>query len=87
VTYNTDSFPALGKILEELLHYPADCAGRRPLLLMAYKQREPGERDLWRLLKKRGIGMVKVVEVKGAEEEGRVELWVGGFGLSDEASI
>ncbi|WVQ94634.1 hypothetical protein IAU59_001714 [Kwoniella sp. CBS 9459] len=53
----------------------------RPLLLLAYKQRDPAERDLWDMLRDEGVGMVLVDKVIGAEEEGETEIWVGSMGL------
>lgn len=83
MTYNTASFPALVGTLERLL-VPAD--GRKPLLLLAYKQRDAAERDLWGMLKDKGIGMVLVDKVRGAEEDGQVEIWVGGADVRGEAT-
>jgi len=74
VTYNTASFPSLVHTLTNLLH---PTSGERPYLLLAYKQRDPAERELWGMLAERGVGMELVDEVRGAEEEGRVEIWIG----------
>ena len=52
-------------------------SGRRPPLLLAYKQREEAERELWDLLRGNGITLELVDKVGGAEEEGAVEIWVG----------
>jgi hypothetical protein len=52
-------------------------AGERPPLLLAYKQRDEAERELWGMLDSEGIDLKKVDEVKGAEEEGYVEIWIG----------
>jgi hypothetical protein len=51
--------------------------GERPPLLLAYKQRDEAERELWGMLKSEGIDLKKADEVKGAEEEGYVEIWIG----------
>lgn len=75
VTYNTASFPALVQTLTALLK-PSHQAHRPPLLL-AYKQRDEAERDLWDMLRERGIVLDKVDEIQGAEEEGQVEIWFG----------
>jgi hypothetical protein len=80
VTYNTASFPALVATLERLLK--AKVEGGAPRLLLAYKQRDPGERELWTMLKDRGIGTVLVDTVQGAEERGEIEIWVGGVGVA-----
>ncbi|WVQ74544.1 hypothetical protein IAR50_004145 [Cryptococcus sp. DSM 104548] len=80
VTYNTDSFPALLSTLTSLLLPLKD--GRHPLLVLAYKQRDLAERGLWEMLKKKGIGMVLIDKVQGAEEGyGETEIWVGGYAL------
>lgn len=74
VTYNTASFPCLHSTLVNLLK-PA--SGDRPPLILAYKQRDIAERELWGLLGNSGISMDKVDEIQGSEEEGVVEIWVG----------
>jgi hypothetical protein len=74
VTYNTASFPSLVNTLRNLMLPPT---GERPPLLLAYKQRDEAERELWGMLKSEGIDLKKVDEVKGAEEEGFVEIWIG----------
>lgn len=51
--------------------------GERPPLLLAYKQREEAERELWGLLQDHGIKLELVDKISGAEEEGAVEIWVG----------
>lgn len=79
VTYNTASFPSLVATLERLLK-PAD--GPAPLLLLAYKQRDVAERELWNMLADRGIGTVLVGKIRGAEEEGQVEVWVAGADIA-----
>ncbi|BEJ12764.1 hypothetical protein CspHIS471_0212240 [Cutaneotrichosporon sp. HIS471] len=80
VTYNTASFSALVGTLERLLKAKVD--GRPPRLLLAYKQRDPGERELWTMLRDRGIGTVMVDTVQGAEDRGEIEIWVGGVGIA-----
>lgn len=78
MTYNTASFPCLVSTLERLLK-PAD--REPPLLLLAYKQRDEAERELWGMLAQRGIGTVLVDTVQGAEETGETEIWVAAVGL------
>jgi hypothetical protein len=79
VTYNTASFPALLRTLSALLDPPVLPPGRElPMFLLAYKQRDPGERELWSMLEGKGIKLRQIDEVRGAEEDGRVEIWVGG---------
>ncbi|WVQ78732.1 hypothetical protein IAT38_000819 [Cryptococcus sp. DSM 104549] len=85
VTYNTDSFPYLLSTLTALLRpSPTHHTGPAPLLVLAYKQRDPAERDLWGMLKEQGVGMVLVDEVKGAEDYGVTEIWVGGVGVGGD---
>jgi hypothetical protein len=45
--------------------------------LLAYKQRDLAERELWDLLKSEGIDLEKVDDIKGCSEEGWVEIWIG----------
>ena len=74
VTYNTASFPSLLSTLRALLR-PA--SGSRPTFLLAYKQRDLAERNLWDLLRAEGIALEKVDDIKGSSEDGWVEVWVG----------
>lgn len=50
---------------------------KRPPLLLAYKQRDEAERELWAMLKQQGIELTLVDKIAGAEEDGAVEIWVG----------
>ncbi|WWC87793.1 uncharacterized protein L201_002685 [Kwoniella dendrophila CBS 6074] len=50
-----------------------------PILVLAYKQRDLAERDLWEMLKQENIQMVLVDRIKGAEEEGETEIWIGKY--------
>lgn len=72
VTYNTASFPSLVRTLEALLSLPS-----KPELLLAYKERDPAERELWTMLKDVGVEMALIAEVRGAEEVGKVEIYSG----------
>ncbi|ORY29539.1 hypothetical protein BCR39DRAFT_467467 [Naematelia encephala] len=74
VTYNTASFPSLLSTLTALLLPQGD---ERPYFLLAYKQRDAAERELWGMLDDKGIKVDLVALVQGAEEEGEVEIWVG----------
>lgn len=74
VTYNTSSFPSLVRTLRDLLK---PLTGQRPPFLLAYKQRDEAERDLWDMLKAEDIQLHLVDTIVGAEEEGGVEIWVG----------
>jgi hypothetical protein len=52
-------------------------SGERPPLLLAYKQRDEAERELWDMLKAEGVDMELVDKTRGAEEDGQVEIWIG----------
>lgn len=89
MTYNTASFPYLIQTLSALLQpAPTDSDStttQRPLLLLAYKERDPSERELWQMAHESGIWMDKVDVVAGHEvplgrEEGATEIWIGGVG-------
>ena len=86
MTYNTSSFPSLLKTLIALLnpdHIPQTTrndSSRKPLLLLAYKERDPAERELWGMLAAKGVEMVLVDTVQGAEgDRGETEIWVGRY--------
>lgn len=88
VTYNTASFPALVKTLKVLLQANSDT--RPPLLLLAYKQRDSGERELWKMAEEAGIKLDRLMDLQGhettmkvpeleegGEADGGIEIWVG----------
>jgi len=75
VTYNTASFLSLVKTVTDLLNPPA--GPTNPILLLAYKQRDPAERELWVMLEEKGVDLQMVDKVKGSEDDGEVEIWVG----------
>lgn len=81
VTYNTASFPALINTLSALLN---PSTGPAPFLLLAYKERDPSERELWHMAETRGIWWEMVDVIKGHEAEGAgagaTEIWVAGRG-------
>ncbi|WVQ64817.1 uncharacterized protein L199_002986 [Kwoniella botswanensis] len=75
VTYNTSAFPSLLQTLISLLTPSSD---RIPILVLAYKQRDPSERDLWKMLNDNGIKMTLVDKVVGSEiDQGETEIWIG----------
>lgn len=76
VTYNTASFPSLITTLSSLLD-PPHTSAKTPMLLLAYKQRDPAERSLWSLLEEKGVELQMVDGVRGSEEDGKVEVWIG----------
>jgi hypothetical protein len=85
VTYNTSSFPALLRTLGSLLalcdpHYhraELDPVAPEPLVLLAYKERDPAERQLWDMMA-RETGVVLECVGKQAGAGGLpVEVWLG----------
>lgn len=74
VTYNTASFPALVKTLERLVKLSLR-SGKRPLILLGYKERDEAERTLWDMVKEIGIDFKKVGERVGAGGF-PVEIWI-----------
>ncbi|OCF74888.1 hypothetical protein I204_03731 [Kwoniella mangroviensis CBS 8886] len=75
VTYNTSAFPSL---LQTLISLLAPSSDRIPIMALAYKQRDPAERDLWKMLNENGIKMTLVDKVVGAEvDQGETEIWIG----------
>ncbi|KAJ9105417.1 hypothetical protein QFC21_001788 [Naganishia friedmannii] len=102
VTYNTASFPHLIKTLTSLLgptsrtHKPDASdpdqemsSSRSPLLLLAYKERDASERELWEMARENGIWMEMVDVIRGHEASptfegdeavaGATEIWIGGM--------
>lgn len=82
VAYNTSSFPALLSTLASLLalydHGDGTVAeAREPLVLLAYKERDPGERRLWDMMTSSvGIALEQVSSEAGAGGA-PVEIWMG----------
>jgi hypothetical protein len=84
VAYNTSSFPALLSTLTSLLalsdHDDGDAAAveaREPLVLLAYKERDPGERRLWDMMARHvGLALEQVGSEAGAGGP-PVEIWMG----------
>ena len=78
VTYNTEAFPALLATLERI---------QPPLLLLAYKERDISERDLWDMIKqsKCSMELVQVSNVPGAGGA-PVEIWAGVPGSSGNSA-
>ncbi|KAI9440757.1 putative methyltransferase-domain-containing protein [Lactarius indigo] len=82
VAYNTSSFPALLSTLASLLALSGDGDGaaagaREPLVLLAYKERDPGERRLWDMMARQvGIVLERVGNEAGAGGP-PVEIWMG----------
>ena len=82
VAYNTSSFPALLSTLTSLLAlsgHDGDAAAagaREPLVLLAYKERDPGERRLWDMMADVGLALEQVGSEIGAGGP-PVEIWMG----------
>ena len=82
VAYNTSSFPALLSTLASLLalsdHDGNAAAGaRESLVLLAYKERDPGERQLWDMMMADvGVALEQVGSEAGAGGP-PVEIWMG----------
>ncbi|KAH8991660.1 putative methyltransferase-domain-containing protein [Lactarius akahatsu] len=82
VAYNTSSFPALLSTLASLLALSdnddgAAAGAREPLVLLAYKERDPGERRLWDMMARQvGVALERVGGEAGAGGF-PVEIWMG----------
>lgn len=80
VAYNTSSFPALLSTLASLLTLSATGGAREPLVLLAYKERDPGERRLWDMMMAHQVGVGVALERVGSEAGAGgapVEIWMG----------
>lgn len=77
VTYNIVSFPALVNVINMLIKTSQNNSPsqKSPLLLLAYKERDPSERELWTMLHDIGVDLVLVQKIPGAGGE-PVEIWV-----------
>ena len=70
VTYNTASFPSLVRTVVDLR-----TSNARALVLMAYKQRDESERDLWVMLESNGLRLQQVA-AEGGSGGVQVEIWM-----------
>ncbi|KZP00908.1 hypothetical protein CALVIDRAFT_216889 [Calocera viscosa TUFC12733] len=77
VTYNTASFPALLKTLKALRRLSQQ-TDTDSVALLAYKERDPEERDLWLMLEEQSIKFEKLEEIPGHGGQ-PVELWFARF--------
>ncbi|KIJ55583.1 hypothetical protein M422DRAFT_73394 [Sphaerobolus stellatus SS14] len=77
VTYNTASFPALVQTIDRIMKTTQRLseARRLPGILLAYKQRDPSERELWHMLEGIRVHLTLVDKVVGAGAE-PVEIWI-----------
>ena len=71
VTYNTSSFPSLVRTLSDLIKLGL----KPPVVLLGYKERDPGERTLWKMTKEVGLEFEKVAERPGAGGA-PIEIWI-----------
>ncbi|KAJ7213781.1 hypothetical protein C8J57DRAFT_1096697, partial [Mycena rebaudengoi] len=70
VTYNTAVFPALVRTQKKLM----EADSRRPRVIMGYKERDAGERELWAMAKEAGIDFELIAEKPGSSGRA-VEVW------------
>lgn len=77
VTYNPASFPSLLNTLVALRGLSQD-TGTETLAVLAYKERDTGERDLWAMMEQADIKFVKLDEISGHGGK-PVELWFAHF--------
>lgn len=52
------------------------------MLLLAYKERDPSERELWGMAEAQGIRLELVDVIRGHEADGKpgaTEIWIGGM--------
>ncbi|EJU01127.1 hypothetical protein DACRYDRAFT_53600, partial [Dacryopinax primogenitus] len=73
VTYNTASFSALLKTMRSLRQLSRD-ANVDTLAVLAYKERDIAERELWAMMEKEGFQFAKLEEITGHGGQ-PVELW------------
>jgi hypothetical protein len=77
VTYNTFSFPSLLRTISSLIAHTTARLKPPPLIILAYKERDPDERTLWDLFKDEvGVCLQQVGECIG-NGGAPVEFWVG----------
>lgn len=78
MTYNTASFPSLLRTLSSLIQLNTDHSRSPPIVILAYKERDPDERSLWGMLESDvGIRLEKVEECEGWPESAPIEFWIG----------
>ncbi|TFK52015.1 hypothetical protein OE88DRAFT_1602605, partial [Heliocybe sulcata] len=75
VAYNTSSFRSLVRTLSSLIKF-SSTESKNPMILLGYKERDPGERSLWEMARDIGVRFEKVGERAGAGGA-PVEIWVG----------
>lgn len=92
VTYNTASFPSLVRTICNLVKPRGTTSDNtpvhRPYLLMAYKQRDYAERNLWPMLEEHGVVLTlidKITAQCGGGDGGSREN--SGSGVDEEIEI
>lgn len=81
VTYNTAAFPSLIRTVSEILRLRSAARTQDPrleetMILLGYKERDPAERTLWRMMREIGVALERVDERRGAGGD-PVEIWIG----------
>jgi protein N-lysine methyltransferase METTL21D len=77
VTYNPSSFPPLVRTISSLVAHTAARSKPPPLIVLAYKERDPDERSLWIIIKDElGVEFQQVGECIGAGGV-PIEFWIG----------
>lgn len=66
MTYNTDMFPALLWTLDALIHLGVSARNRTPIVIFAYKERDPAERSFFSLANNLRINLELASKVPGA---------------------
>lgn len=85
VTYNTDMFPALLRTLDALVRVRMGVSSQPPLILLAYKERDPGERTLFALASDLDLRFELVDQLPGAGGH-PIEIYLGTMGVRGDAS-
>lgn len=74
VTYNTASFPSLINTIARL----SKRSPKPPIVLLAYKERDPDERKLWDMALGIGLQFTEVTTLDGAGGQ-PIEIYAGKF--------
>lgn len=85
VTYNTDMFPALLRTLDALVRVRTSTSSQPPLILLAYKERDPGERTLFDLARDLDLHFELVSQLPGAGGH-PIEIYIGTTEAADNTS-
>jgi hypothetical protein len=71
--------------LVNLLSSDPSKGGEAPMLLLAYKERDASERELWGMAQAKGLKLEMVDIIRGHEADGKAgatEIWIGRMGQS-----